>query len=100
LGTNVFSDQLPEERRHALISAFSELPQRIVWKWESDYLPRKPENVKISKWLPQQDVLAHPNVRLFISQCGVQSFQQAVFYAVPILGIPFIVDQKYNTKKN
>ncbi|PSN34576.1 hypothetical protein C0J52_18324 [Blattella germanica] len=99
LGTNVFSDQLPEEKRHAFISAFSELPQRIVWKWESDYLPGKPENVKISKWLPQQDVLAHPNVRLFISQCGVQSFQEAVFYAVPILGIPFIVDQKYNTKK-
>ncbi|PSN34564.1 hypothetical protein C0J52_18330 [Blattella germanica] len=42
---------------------------------------------------------AHPNVRLFISQCGLQSFQEAVFHAVPVLGIPFIADQKFNAKK-
>jgi glucuronosyltransferase len=42
---------------------------------------------------------AHPNIKLFISLCGLQSFQEAVYHAVPILGIPVFPDQKYNAKK-
>ncbi|GFG35082.1 hypothetical protein Cfor_04775, partial [Coptotermes formosanus] len=41
----------------------------------------------------------HPNVKLFITQCGLQSFQEAVYHGVPILAIPVFGDQKYNTKK-
>ncbi|KAJ9584431.1 hypothetical protein L9F63_021224, partial [Diploptera punctata] len=41
----------------------------------------------------------HKNVRLFITQCGLQSLQEAVYHAVPLLGIPFFSDQKYNGKK-
>jgi glucuronosyltransferase len=36
---------------------------------------------------------------LFITQCGLQSFQEAVYHGVPILGIPVYFDQKYNAKK-
>jgi glucuronosyltransferase len=36
---------------------------------------------------------------LFITQCGLQSFQEAVYHGVPLLGIPFLSDQKYNAKK-
>jgi glucuronosyltransferase len=36
---------------------------------------------------------------LFITQCGLQSFQEAVYHGVPLLGIPFFGDQKYNAKK-
>ena len=42
---------------------------------------------------------AHPNVKLFISQGGLQSFQEAVYHGVPLIGIPFFADQQYNTKK-
>jgi len=57
LGNNVRNDLLPEEKRRVFIEAFSELPQKILWKWESARLPGQPENVKIGTWLPQQDIL-------------------------------------------
>jgi glucuronosyltransferase len=36
---------------------------------------------------------------MFITQCGLQSFQEAVYHGVPILGIPCYADQKYNARK-
>jgi len=59
LGTSVRSDRMPEERWRDFIEAFSELPQKILWKWESAHLPGQPANVKIGTWLPQQDILGN-----------------------------------------
>jgi len=67
LGTNVRSDHMPEEKMRAFREAFSELPQKILWKWESDILPGQPANVKFWKWLPQQDILGN------ISLCDIKS---------------------------
>jgi UDP:flavonoid glycosyltransferase YjiC (YdhE family) len=36
---------------------------------------------------------------LFITQCGLQSFQEAVYHGVPILGIPIFADQMYNARR-
>ncbi|XP_049780160.1 UDP-glucosyltransferase 2-like [Schistocerca cancellata] len=99
LGSNVKSNTLPEVTREALMAAFSELPQRVLWKFEDDTLPGKPSNVMISKWLPQEEVLAHTRIRLFITQGGLQSFNEASYYGVPLIGIPFFGDQGYNVAK-
>lgn len=50
----------------------------------------------IGKWLPQSDILAHPNTVLFISHCGLGSVNEARFHGVPILGIPIFADQPSN----
>ena len=42
---------------------------------------------------------AHPNIRLFVTQGGLQSFNEAVNNEVPMIGIPFIGDQKHNVAK-
>jgi len=55
---------MPEEKRRVFIEAYSELPQKILWKWESDILPGQPPNVKIERWMPQQDILG--NMILFL----------------------------------
>ncbi|KAJ8947849.1 hypothetical protein NQ318_009995, partial [Aromia moschata] len=99
LGSNVKSIYMPDNLRNTLIQTFAELPYKVLWKWESDDLPGKPENVIIRQWLPQQDVLAHPNIKVFITQCGLQSVEESIVRGVPMVGIPFIADQTMNIKR-
>ncbi|XP_049958525.1 UDP-glucosyltransferase 2-like isoform X1 [Schistocerca serialis cubense] len=98
LGSMVQASTMPEERRLAFLEGFKKLRQRVLWKWEKD-MGDLPPNVKVSKWLPQQSVLAHPNVRVFITQGGLQSFNEAVYHAVALLGMPFFSDQHHNVAK-
>lgn len=98
LGTNVKSKLLPKGMLEVFTNAFADLPYKVLWKFEDDGF-RVPPNVFISKWIPQQSVLAHPNIKLFIYQGGLQSTEEAVHYAVPLIGIPFVFDQVYQVKK-
>lgn len=41
--------------------------------------------------------LGHPNIKLFITQGGLQSLDEAIHSGVPILTIPFFGDQRYNS---
>ncbi|XP_069686786.1 UDP-glucosyltransferase 2-like [Periplaneta americana] len=100
LGTNVRSDKMSVEKRQIFLDAFSELQDfRILWKWELDELPGQPCNVKVAKWLPQEDILRHPKMNVFIYQGGMQSTEEAIRAQVPVIGIPFFADQDVNVKK-
>nr|QVG59856.1 UDP-glucuronosyltransferase [Nilaparvata lugens] len=101
LGSNMKGTSLREDLREIFIEVFAKFPNyRIIWKWEDDTpFARKPKNVLLRKWNPQQDILAHPKTKLFISQTGHQSRQEATFYGVPMLCIPLFWDQDYNAKK-
>ncbi|XP_049768334.1 UDP-glycosyltransferase UGT5-like [Schistocerca cancellata] len=99
LGTNVRSDKLGENQLRAFLEAFQELPQKVLWKWESDSLPGQPANVKIIKWAPQNDILAHPNVKAFVSHGGMLSTSEAVQHGVPVVGVPFFADQYVNLRR-
>lgn len=96
LGSNAKSIFLPQAKVNILIKAFSKLKQRIVWKWETDELPGKPDNVLIGKWLPQDDILAHPNTKMFISHGGLGSVVESMYHGVPIVGMALFGDQMAN----
>ncbi|KAJ6636556.1 UDP-glucosyltransferase 2 [Pseudolycoriella hygida] len=100
LGTNINSADFSLEKLLAIFHVFAALKQKVIWKWDEDEIPaNKPENVLMTKWVPQNDLLAHPNIRLFISHCGLGSITESMFHGVPILGIPFIYDQHVNAIK-
>jgi len=77
---------MAEDKRKLLIDVFGRMKQRILWKWETEDMADKPDNVMLSKWLPQQDVLGHPKVRLFVSHGGQSSCQESLCHQKPMVG--------------
>jgi len=99
LGSNVKSEDLSETTQKILLETFAELPYLVLWKFEREDLPNKPENVFISKWFPQQDIFRHANIKLFITQGGYQSIEEAIYSYIPIIGMPFFGDQSGNINR-
>ncbi|XP_049881031.1 UDP-glucosyltransferase 2-like [Pectinophora gossypiella] len=98
-GTNVDPANLPPETIQMFIRVLSKLPYDVLWKWNTDELPGRTPNIRISKWFPQSDLLKHPKIKLFITQGGLQSTDEAITAGVPLVGIPMLGDQWYNTEK-
>lgn len=100
MGSIIKGVNWPVEKREAFTRAFGKLKQKVIWKYENETLPNKPDNVMIRNWLPQRDVLAHRNVKLFITHGGLLGATEALIEGVPILGIPIYADQKMNVMKS
>lgn len=101
MGSNIRGDNLPEKLVNEILNLFSELNLRILWKWENiSQTTRIPSNVIIKSWFPQDDILAHRNVKIFITHGGLYSVMEAIYHAVPVLGIPVFADQDMNMGKS
>ncbi|KAF6200760.1 hypothetical protein GE061_005205 [Apolygus lucorum] len=76
------------------LNVFQKLKQKVMWKI-ADGLPEiKDPKIRVQKWYPQQSVLGHKNLKMFITHGGQQSTLEAISFGVPCLGIPFIFDQQ------
>lgn len=96
LGTNLLSTNLPQGKRDLFLNVFKELPEyNFVWKFESnDSSIDSPKNVRIEPWLPQSDVIAHPKVKAIIFHGGMLTTQEALWRGVPMIIMPFVLDQQ------
>lgn len=61
------------EKQKILLDAFEQFPDyHFLWKFEEPTIDLKlPKNVIIRPWLPQSDILAHPNIKAFFSHSGL-----------------------------
>ena len=66
------------------------LSKTLLWR-------RHQYSFRQAPWIPQQDLLASGHVRLFVSQLGMVSLQEAVYHGVPILGMPLTYEQGLNS---
>ena len=95
-GSALKPSQMTSEQKYVFINTFKELKNTpIIWKWD-DNPDDIPENVLIQKWLPQNDLLAHPNLKVFVTHGGLLSTQEALYHEVPLVGVPISNDQKPN----
>lgn len=98
LSAEMQSQNLPKPTLDLILSVFEALPQRVVWKFESEPTFNVSSSIYISSWLPQQALLAHPNVRLMVTHGGMLSIIEAAYFAKPILGLPLFYDQFRNVQ--
>ena len=94
-GSAVIPSQMPKEKLEMLVEAFKNLKMSVLWKWDSE-VPNLPKNVKTSSWVPQQDILGHHNLKVFVTHGGLGSLQEAIYHKAVIIGIPFSNDQTPN----
>lgn len=99
MGSILRCSEIPSEKMQALRRVFGSLSQRVLWKCDEDKKSKFSPNVMVSKWFPQEAILEHKNVRLFITHGGLLSSMEAVYFGVPIIGIPIYGDQYLNVAK-
>uniref|UniRef100_A0A2H1X1Y8 SFRICE_017750 n=1 Tax=Spodoptera frugiperda TaxID=7108 RepID=A0A2H1X1Y8_SPOFR len=98
MGSNLKSKTMPNELKKGLLEVFGSLKQTVLWKFEENLLNR-PKNVHILQWAPQQSILAHPNLVLFVTHGGLLSLTEAVHFGVPVIAIPVFSDQFLNANQ-
>ena len=87
------------EQKMAFIESFKKLNSPIIWKWVGDDMLEIPDNVRIEEWLPQNDLLAHPNLKVFVTHGGLLSIQEALYHGTPLVGVPLAQDQISNVMR-
>ncbi|XP_031630557.1 UDP-glucuronosyltransferase 1-3-like isoform X2 [Contarinia nasturtii] len=96
-GSLIRAATLPEDKRNHLLKAFGSFKQKVLWKFENETLANQPSNVLIRKWMPQKDILCHPNVRVFVSHGGLMGSSEAAYCGVPAVLTPMYGDQFHNS---
>ncbi|KAJ8951682.1 hypothetical protein NQ318_012224 [Aromia moschata] len=99
LGTNVKPYHMPKQKLQHFLDAFSELPYKVLWKAEGDIVHKNRSNIVSREWFPQQDILRHPNVKLFITQGGLQWIDESLQGKKLMLMVPFYGHQFFNARK-
>jgi UDP:flavonoid glycosyltransferase YjiC (YdhE family) len=81
--------------------AVAELPVRVLLtvgrELDLDALPPAPENVRVERWVPQQDVLGHAAAALVHGGSG--STLGALAAGMPLVVMPLFADQPQNARR-
>ncbi|XP_002733013.2 UDP-glucuronosyltransferase 2B15-like [Saccoglossus kowalevskii] len=75
-----------------VFSALARLSQKVAIKYDGTPPSTLGNNTKLSKWIPQNDLLGHPNTKVFVAHGGLNGIYEAVYHGVPMVGIPIYDD--------
>ncbi|XP_029385683.1 UDP-glucuronosyltransferase-like [Echeneis naucrates] len=97
LGSMVSS--MPKEKAKLFFDAFRQIPQQVFWRYTGPTPEDVPKNVRLMKWLPQNELLAHPKAKVFITHGGTHGIYEGICNAVPMLMFPLFGDQGDNANR-
>ncbi|ELT93263.1 hypothetical protein CAPTEDRAFT_5577 [Capitella teleta] len=86
------------------VESLSRLPQKVLWRYYGDHdavmnMTADVSNIRLMRWLPQSDLLAHPKTKLFITHCGLNGMFETTHHGVPVVAIPLTGDQHNHASK-
>ncbi|XP_078595897.1 UDP-glucuronosyltransferase 1-2-like isoform X3 [Branchiostoma floridae x Branchiostoma japonicum] len=87
------------ERQEVFATAFARLRQKVVWRYVGEKPAGLGKNTKLLAWLPQNDLLAHPKTRAFITHAGSNGLYEALHHGVPMVCLPLFGDQPANAAR-
>jgi hypothetical protein len=91
-----FFDFIPHDIALKFCRAFRQLQsegRRVVWKSANTTMCPGVDNVRIMRWIPQNDLLADHRVVMFISHGGLSGTMEAIYHAKPVIVFPLMADQ-------
>ncbi|XP_061235181.1 UDP-glucuronosyltransferase 1A9-like isoform X4 [Neopsephotus bourkii] len=91
--------EIPMKKAKEIADALGTVPQTVLWRYTGKVPPDMPKNIKLVKWLPQNDLLAHPKTRAFITHGGSHGIYEGICNAVPMVLMPLFGDQMDNAKR-
>ncbi|XP_013108424.2 UDP-glycosyltransferase UGT5 [Stomoxys calcitrans] len=95
-GANIYD--FPQEKIELFLDFIETLPEmRFIVKYDEeenlDMTSKVSDKVMVQNWWPQQAILAHDNVKLFITSGGFMSITESIYFLKPILAIPITPEQ-------
>ena len=66
---------------------------QVIWRHTGKIPSSLGNNTLIVDWMPQKDLLGHPQTKVFVAHGGTNGVQEAIYHGVPVLGIPLFFDQ-------
>ncbi|XP_059155302.1 UDP-glucuronosyltransferase 1A7-like [Physella acuta] len=87
----------PQNILAKLSSAFELLDLNVIWR--VNMTSTVPTKIMTSHWIPQNDLLGHPKIKVFVTHCGKNSQYEALYHAVPMFCLPLCSDQFYNAER-
>ncbi|XP_078051500.1 UDP-glycosyltransferase UGT5-like [Augochlora pura] len=100
-GSMIRIETFPESTMKAIYTVFENIaPVRVLMKVakKEDLLPGLPKNVMVQPWFPQVTIFKHKNVKAFITHGGLMGLQEAVYFGIPLVGVPVFGDQPTNLR--
>ncbi|XP_065417208.1 UDP-glucuronosyltransferase 1A1-like isoform X1 [Chrysemys picta bellii] len=91
--------EIPMKKAKQIAEAFGTIPQTVLWRYTGETPPNLANNTKLIKWLPQNDLLAHPKARAFITHGGSHGIYEGICNGVPMVLMPLFGDQMDNAKR-
>ena len=84
-------EHLPVHLEEGFCDLFRQLKHQVIWKLKNATQCDNVKNVKVMDWIPQNDILAHPKIRLFITHGGFNSLSESIYHAKPVIVFPFSI---------
>uniref|UniRef100_A0A914XX35 glucuronosyltransferase n=1 Tax=Panagrolaimus superbus TaxID=310955 RepID=A0A914XX35_9BILA len=103
-GTAVYTPSFSIQNRKKIFKAFAAFPEyHFLMKISPGdngtiELAKNIPNIEFVEWLPQSDLLNHPNIKAFVSHGGFNSVLETSRRGVPVIILPFFFDQFRNGK--
>uniref|UniRef100_F1L2U8 glucuronosyltransferase n=1 Tax=Ascaris suum TaxID=6253 RepID=F1L2U8_ASCSU len=99
-GSVAKSSEMPSKIKDAFVGMFARFPEvTFIWKYEKDdEAAANLTNVIKKKWVPQNDLFAHPKLSAFVTHGGQNSVIESTNAGIPMICVPLFGDQMRNAK--